>query len=407
METIGDYVHEWGGKQAYPCRTTIDDETFRDGSQASYVLQPTLEEKQTALHIMDEIGIEHADIGFPRNGETELADVVGLVRYKQRNGLKIQLSCAGRTLEEDVQSIIQASEAGGEALRADLFIGSSEIRKLAEDWDLVNQMIPNVRKSVTLAVKAGLPVMFVTEDTTRAHPETLRILYSEAINCGATRICVADTVGYATPHKTAALLEFTKKEIIKGQDIKVDWHGHRDQGLALANAIAALTAGVDCIHATAGGVGERAGNLEMHLLLNYLVRENINNYNLNLLTEYSQFMSKITGVSIPVNEPLVGEGSLETASGVHAAAILNAQKHGRPDLAGIVYFPFDPTTIGRRMDIKISRKSGRANAVLVLKEMFNDGTEDEVQALLAAAQTSNHSLSDQEIRSIARRAKKS
>lgn len=398
MEDVSEYVFKWGGDVAYPKIVAVDDETFRDGRQASYVCQPPREARLTALHIMDRIGIEYADIGFPRNGPTDLVEVANLVRDKLENGLRIKLSCAGRTDEEDIRAIIRASELGGETLRADLFISSSEILRLARRWDLVNDMLPNVKKSVSLAVQEGLPVMFVTEDTTRAHPETIRVLYEEAIQCGATRICVADTVGYATPDMTTALIEFIQREVVKDQDIKVDWHGHRDQGWALANAWAAAKAGVDCIHATAGGVGERAGNLEMHLLLNFLNHAGIGHYHLEHLMEYAQFMSRIMGVPIPVNEPLVGASALETVSGVHASAMLHAYKQNLPDLAGVVYYPFPPNEIGRQPMIRIGRMSGISNVKLALKILLDREPKSvEVQAIHQLAQVSDRTLSNQEI----------
>src|SRR4029077_12029083 len=173
-------------------------------------------------------------------------------------------NCAARTVIADIEPIVRISQEIGIPIGAATFIGSSPIRQYAEDWT-VDRILKSTAEAVSFAVKQGLPVMYVTEDTTRARPETLKQLYGTAIDCGATRICLADTVGHATPEGVKALIDFVKKQIVKKQDVKVDWHGHRDRGMGLANCLAAIEAGADRIHGTALGVGERVGNAEMDL----------------------------------------------------------------------------------------------------------------------------------------------
>ena len=181
-------------------------------------------------------------------------------------------------------------------------------------------------EAVTFAVRQGLPVMYVTEDTTRARPETLKALYGNAIRWGARRLCLADTTGHATPSGVRNLVRFVRDEIISpsGEDVKLDWHGHRDRGLGIANCLAAIEAGVDRVHATALGVGERVGNTEMDLLIVNLRLLGLYTHDVSRLPEYCRLAAEATGVPIPVNYPVVGADAFRTGTGVHAAAIVKA-----------------------------------------------------------------------------------
>src|SRR5207249_43595 len=152
----------------------------------------------------------------------------------------------------------------------------------------------------------GVPVMYVTEDTTRAKPEALKTLYGAAIDCGATRICLADTVGHATPDGVKALVKFVKQNIVKQNRVAIDWHGHRDRGMGLINCLAAIEAGVDRVHATALGVGERVGNAEMDLLIVNLKLLGTHGHDIAKLPEYCRLVADAVGVPIPVKYPVVG-----------------------------------------------------------------------------------------------------
>jgi 2-isopropylmalate synthase len=162
--------------------------------------------------------------------------------------------------------------------------------------------------------------MYVTEDTTRAQPETLRKLYTTAIEAGARRICVADTVGHATPNGVRSLIRFLRQVVhATGEAVKIDWHGHRDRGLAIANALAAIEAGADRVHGTAVGVGERVGNVPMDLLLINLQHIGLIDRDLSLLPEYVQTASRAVGVPIPANWPvLAAAGEIKELVGVRA-----------------------------------------------------------------------------------------
>ncbi len=303
----------------------VNDETLRDGIQATYVRHPSLEEKKKLVQLMDQLGIESANIGFPVSSDSQMKDIVKLAEFVKKNNLDIKLGCAARTIEKDIEAIVEASECAGVSLNAGVFIGSSRMRFFVEKWDL-HELGVKVSTAIKFAKNHGLEVMFVTEDTTRAHPETIEYLYETAIEAGASRICVSDTVGYSTPWATYNLLSFIQSKILhQYSHIKLDWHGHNDRGLALANAIVAVFAGADRIQATALGVGERAGNTAMEELLVNLHLENLYDDRIESLHKYIDYSAKILNYKIPVNKSVAGLDVFSTSTGVHAAAIKKAQ----------------------------------------------------------------------------------
>src|SRR5512132_997777 len=192
---------------------------------------------------MDDLGIDTADIGLPGAGPHVVGDVLRLAQEIRSAGLEIQANCAARTLRQDITPVIDVSQKVGIPIEVCTFIGSSPIRQYAENWTL-DMMLEHTEDAVSYAVKANLPVMYVTEDTVRAHPATLRELFLTAIRCGASRLCLCDTVGHATPTGAANLVRFAREVVLEsGADVGLDWHGHCDRGLAVINTIAAIQAG--------------------------------------------------------------------------------------------------------------------------------------------------------------------
>src|SRR3989440_1161203 len=246
-------------------RVDLNDETLRDGLQSPSVTDPSLDVKKRLLHLMADLGIVAADIGLPGAGPRVVDQVRALATEIRDHKLPIMPNCAARTVVADVEPIVRVVDDVGIKIEAATFIGSSPIRQYAEDWTL-DRILRASEEAVTYAVSHGLPVMYVTEDTTRARPETLKALYGAAIACGAGRICLADTVGHATPDGVKALVKFVKQEIVKQNPVKIDWHGHRDRGMGLINCLAAIEAGGGRGRATALGGGARGGQAEMGLL---------------------------------------------------------------------------------------------------------------------------------------------
>src|SRR5205809_7177895 len=318
-----ELIYDWNRVQASfdwsRARVDLNDETLRDGLQSPSVRDPSLEVKKRLLHLMADLGIVAADLGLPGAGPRVVDQVRVLATEIRDQKLPIFPNCAARTVLADIEPIVRIADEVGIPIEAATFIGSSPIRQYAEDWTL-DRILKASEEAVTYAVKHGLTVMYVTEDTTRARPETLKALYGAAINCGAQRICLADTVGHATPDGVRALVKFVKKEIVKQHRVKVDWHGHRDRGLGLVNCLAAIEAGVDRVHATALGVGERVGNAEMDLLIVNLKLLGAHRHDIAKLPEYCRLVADAVGVPIPVNYPVLGADAFRTGTGVHAAA---------------------------------------------------------------------------------------
>jgi 2-isopropylmalate synthase len=378
----------------------LDDETLRDGLQSPSVLDPPIAAKLEILHLMVELGIHTADIGLPGAGPRAVKDVRALALEIARNKLPIGANCAARTVRADVEPIARVSQEAGIPIEACTFIGSSPIRQYAEDWTL-DRMLRVTEDAVRFAVAEGLPVMYVTEDTTRARPEVLKQLYTLAIECGATRVCLADTVGHATPEGVRQLVRFVRNDIIAptGKDVRIDWHGHRDRGLGIANTLAAIEAGADRVHATALGIGERVGNTEMDLLLVNLKLYGLHAGDLTALPRYCEAVSRATGVAISANYPVLGQDAFRTGTGVHAAAIIKAHQKGNDWLADRVYSGVPAAAVGRKQIIEISHVSGMSNVKYWLREKgYDPDDEDLCRRVFELAKTTDHTLTEAELR---------
>src|ERR671924_2066998 len=306
--TIDELVYDWNTIEpslAAPNRhISFDDETLRDGLQSPSVCEPSVEKKLELLHLMEALSVDTADIGLPGAGGTHAAGVERLAREIVDKKLKIRPNCAARTHRNDIIPIAEISQRAGIAIEACTFIGSSPIRFYAEEWTL-DKLLKLTEEAVTLAVSEGLPVMFVTEDTPRADPETIRALYTTAIRCGARAICVCDTVGHATPDGARSVVRFVRQIIEEqGEKVRLDWHGHQDRGLGVINSIAAIEGGADQVHGSALGIGERVGNTPMdQLLVNLKLMGWIDN-DLTRLREYCDKASEACQWTVPLNYPV-------------------------------------------------------------------------------------------------------
>lgn len=408
MPAEQDLIYDWNSADAPfdwgAARVDLNDETLRDGLQSPSVRDPDLDTKRRLLHLMADLGIVAADIGLPGAGPRVVEQVRALAQEIRDHKLPIAPNCAARTVIADVEPVVRISQEVGIPIEAATFIGSSPIRQYAEDWTL-ERMLKATQEAVSYAVKAGLPVMYVTEDTTRARPETLRALYGAAIDCGATRICLADTVGHATPDGVRALVRFIRREIVKDHDVRIDWHGHRDRGMGLINCLAAIEAGVDRVHATGLGVGERVGNAEMDLLIVNLRLLGAHRHDIAKLPEYCRVIAEAVGVPIPVNYPVVGADAFRTGTGVHAAAIIKAKKKGDDWLADRVYSSIPAGEIGLKQVIEISPVSGLSNVKYWLQvNGYDPGDEAACQALFDAAKRTDRVLTDAECHALLRQA---
>lgn len=406
-----DLIYDWNaegkGFDWAKARVDLNDETLRDGLQCPSVKDPTMDQKVRLLHLMADLGIVAADIGLPGAGPRVREQVLRLAQEIVSAKLTIAPNCAARTHLNDVKPIVEISQQVGIAIEAATFIGSSPIRQYAEDWTL-DKMLKTSEEAVTFAVAHGLPVMFVTEDTTRARPEVLKALYGNAISWGARRICLADTVGHATPDGVRRLVKFVKEQIIapSGEAVKLDWHGHRDRGMGVINCLAAIEAGADRVHATALGVGERVGNAEMDLLIVNLHLLGAYRGDLTRLPEYCRLAAEAVGRPIAVDYPVMGADAFRTGTGVHAAAIVKARAKGDDWLADRVYSSVPAGELGMKQKIEISPVSGLSNVKFWLEAHgYDPMNERTAKALFDAAKQAERVLTEEECHALVASAK--
>jgi isopropylmalate/homocitrate/citramalate synthase len=397
-----ELVYDWNraeGGDIQPARSAVqlNDETLRDGLQSPSVRTPSIEQKLAILHHMAGLGVHAADLGLPGAGLHVVDDVLALAREIVGAKLPIAPNCAARTVEADIVPIVEISQRAGIAIEAACFIGSSPIRQYAEGWGL-DRMLRLTESAVAFAVGHGLPVMFVTEDTTRAAPDDLRRLYTTAVEAGARRVCIADTVGHATPNGARRVTRFIRQVVdTTGEAVAVDWHGHRDRGLSVINALASAEAGADRLHGTFLGVGERVGNTPMDLLLVNFHLLGWGSFDLSRLPECCRLVAEATGVPLPENYPVVGRDAFRTGTGVHAAAIIKAQAKGDDWLADRIYSGVPASLVGRRQEIEVGPMSGESNVTCWLRQRGIEASPELVRAIFARAKESDRLLSEEEI----------
>ena len=375
----------------------FDDETLRDGLQSPSVCEPPVEKKIELLHLMDALGIDTADIGLPGAGGTHAAGVEIMAREIADKKLKIRPNCAARTHRNDIIPIADISQRAGIAIEACTFIGSSPIRFYAEEWT-IDKLLQMTEEAVTFAVGEGLPVMFVTEDTTRADPETIRALYTTAIRCGARAVCVCDTVGHATPDGAREVVKFVRGIIDEqGEQVRLDWHGHQDRGLGVINSLAAIEGGADQIHGSALGMGERVGNTPMdQLLVNLKLLGWIEN-DLTRLREYCDKAAEACRWIIPLNYPVFGRDAFRTATGVHAAAVIKSYRKGDTELADLIYSGVPAGLFGLKQVIEIGPMSGKSNVIFWLESRGLEASEDRVTRIYERAKQASAVLEEDEL----------
>lgn len=408
-DPAGELIYDWNEVDRrgwlVPEHIALLDETLRDGLQNPSVQDPSIDDKLRILHLMEDLGIEAVDLGLPGSSKRAFDDVLVMCKEAVDCKMRIKVGVAGRTVVSDITPILEISQRVGVPLETYLFIGSSPIRQYVEQWD-VDFIAKRSAEAIDIAVKAQLPVAFVTEDTTRSRPDVLTTLFRSAIEHGATRLCLSDTVGHATPDGVRSLIRFTKSVIAgAGAVVGVDWHGHNDRGLALENALCALEYGADRVHGTALGIGERVGNAPMELiLLNLRLLGRLPaDRNLTRLVEYCETVARAVHWQVPPNYPLVGRDAFRTATGVHAAAIVKAMQKSNAWLADRVYSDVPAGMFGRHQEICIGFMSGASNVGYWLRQRGLEPSDRLVSAILQAAKATTHILSDQEVMDIVNR----
>jgi 2-isopropylmalate synthase len=399
FEEVTFPLYDWGGLEPFPPPILLDT-TLRDGVQSLLPRYPTLEEKLRLMELMIELGIGAFDVGFPISNARHLRHTQKLVEFAAAHNPNVRLTCLARSRRSDVAAIADVSQAAGVQMEALIFVASSPIRLLVEQWDL-GEMVKWATEAIDFAIRQGLRVNFACEDATRSEPETLKVLHTAALEHGATRFTIPDTVGICNMVSTARIVTFLRREIIQGQPIGLDWHGHDDRGLAVANALAALAAGADCIHTTILGIGERSGNVSLESMLANLHPLCGDCYRLDLLPELVDYASTILGEPIPPRHPMVGKNAYTTAAGIHGAAILKARHLGRPELMANAYAGIDPRLTGHETEVRVGPLSGSANVEWVATRLGLPFSSELAARVLDWARELDRILTDDEIRDIA------
>lgn len=374
-------------------------ETLRDGIQSPSVVDPDIGDKMRLVELANELGIHHMNIGLPGAGPRAVEDCTTLAEFIRDNKLRVKPACAARTHVNDIAAVVDVAQRAGVEIEIMAFIGSSPIRQYAESWDL-DRMLKLSSEAIDLAVRNNLPVTFVTEDTTRSRPEVLDKMFRNAVEHGAYRLCLCDTVGHATPDGIHNLIKFTRN-LLDGMgrsDIGIDWHGHNDRGLGVVNTIFAIEYGADRVHGTALGIGERVGNAALdQVLLNLKLLGELPDQDLSKLLLWCKVAAKACRVEIPPQYPLAGADAFRTATGVHAAAIIKAEKKGHRWLADRIYSGVPAGMFGREQEIEIGHYSGESNVIYWLRQRGFDPTPELVGTILSAAKRGNRVLTDDEI----------
>ena len=374
------------------------DESLRDGIQSPSASDPEIGDKERILVLQDRVGIQHTDIGLPGAGPRAVADVTHLAKFARDSGLGINLTCAARTHPNDIQPIIDISQEVGVPIEVMAFLGSSPIRLFTEGWT-VQRLLDLTRAAVRMATEAGLPCTFVTEDTVRSAPDTLRALFEVALDEGAKGLCICDTVGHVTPDGVANIIRWTRNTVeeLGHPETVIDW-------LGLVNAIAAAQAGAKRVHGTILGVGERVGNTQIDLLLVNMKLMGVPlQGDLSALREYAELGARATATPLPFNYPVFGTDAFRTGTGVHAAAVIKALNTGDADLADRVYSGVPAGWFGLEQVIEVGHMGGRSNVVYWLKHRGIEPLDKLVDAIFDAAKQGDRVLSDDEVHALVAR----
>ncbi len=406
-----ELIYDWNEVKrrgrVFPAHVELCDETLRDGIQSPSVVDPPIETKKELIELMDKIGIFTADIGLPGAGPRAVDDVKALATHIRDLKLKVLPNCAARTVIKDIEPIVRVRDDVGIPIIAYCFLGTSPVRLLAEDWDM-DRLMKSADEAISFAVKNNLECAFVTEDTTRTPPKTLDRLFRHVISIGCRRLVLCDTVGHVTPDGVRNLIDWTRDLIVAtGEDVKIDWHGHNDRGLGVVNALFALEHGANRVHGTALGVGERVGNASIDQVIVNLKLMGAYDHDVTHLVQYCRLVAEATKVDIPVNYPLVGRDAFRTATGVHAAAVIKAEKKGDRFgdalLGDVIYSGVPAGWFGREQEIEVGPMSGLSNVRYWLEKRRVVVDDVLVQAIFSKAKGSNRTLRDDEIWDIVKR----
>lgn len=392
-------IHDWNDPVS-PLGSRVPlfhDETLRDGLQSPSVRNPSIDGKKKILEHLVKLGVNSVCLGMPSAGPKATEDAKSLLIEIRDRHMPVSAVVAARTVIADLALAAEIQQQVGIPLGVAAFLGVSPIRMDVEGWDL-QFLVQQVRQASRFSRQHNISLLLVTEDTTRARPAALTAVYRTALDEGAQGICLADTCGHATPSGVRRLVRFIREVVVEERPVRVDWHGHNDRGLALANAIAAFEAGADCLHGTVLGIGERCGNAALDQLMVNLRLLGYWGGSLANLPSLAECVAELCGVVTPVTYPVLGRDAFRTGAGVHAAAIVKALRRGDPVLADAVYSSVPASLVGRRQEIEIGPAAGRSSVIYWLQANGYDQTPELIERILQFAKQSDRILTDREIR---------
>ncbi len=395
-----------------------NDESLRDGIQGA-PLHPTVEQKIDYIKRSSEMGTDYLTVGI-YSGKDVNEDTYRVLDYMAENTPDTFPIVLARPKEEDLQ---YASEcvSHNPNCQVIVFQGLSEPRLWIQGWK-AEQVLKNLHEGISELTKQNIFTIAFTEDTTRTSPELIGEYVRMAVESGASRIGIADTVGYLT-RKGAYRLTKTIRDLLdvhgeNGQRMGIDIHAHNDQGIPLEVVFGAISGGADRFHGTLYGVGERAGNAPLEVILYNITRElNEAGYNkqwdLSKIYDLAKYYSRISGVAIPTHAPLVGDNVFTTQAGIHSDAEMKANNIRRsiPDnlankelrkkineILNTIYTSVDSNLLGREHEYKIGPLSGKSTAILSLERMgYEDVTDEMIQSILNLARVHGGVLTNDDI----------
>ena len=369
-----------------PKETEIWDETLRDGEQSPTVYL-TLEEKIHLAKLMDEIGVKLIAVGFPAVSDSEKKIVKTIVNENFNNSTILGIA---RPRKDDIDACIDA-----DLKEIVLFMPISAIfRKTLQQT--AEEQLEQIKTAIQYAKDNGFKVNWVSEDGTRCDFKHLKNVFRTAIEYGAERIVLGDTVGVLTPQSTSYLIKRIKAEIINPLNVKIPIgiHTHNDFGLAVANTITGVLEGCQYPHTCINGYGERAGNAALDEVATILERVGINTgIDLTRMPELSQVCEKYFGKPLSQYKPIVGDYAFSHESGLHIAAIL-----AHP----LTYEPINPRMVGRRRKFYYGKFSGSKSITYALKNKIKvldlDIPEEIIRKIVNEVKSKHETTSKEELR---------
>lgn len=403
MSSAGDRARfriyfDWGKFEPFP-RATILDTTLQDGVQGIFPRYPNLEEKLRLVELLIELGIEGLGIGWPGLGVTHKQDVIRLAGHIAGRQPGLRQVCLARANVEDVAALVDVSDAIGSRLEALIVIGASTARLVVESQSM-HDLLDNLSRAVDFAVQHQLTVNFACLDATHSEPGLLRILYSAALEHGASRLTLPDTAGVANATSTMRLVKYIRDYVIRDQAIGLDWQGFNDRGLAVSNALTAAIAGADCIHTTVLGLGERCGNVALEPLLVNLNDHLGERFNLKVLPRLGEYAATVFGESISARHPVIGANAYTSTGGSQSDLFLKAFYLERPDLVAALYGGIDPHALDRRPQLQVGPMSSSATVIWKVSQLGLPFSEELAAKILKKARELQRVLTDEEIREI-------